>query len=112
MFALFRLSRQKCSFDDVRAERQRLGLRLLLMQTFVPPLQALPLLRSGERTPGPFENASFLILPVACLLLGFPSIYFLVRYSGGQARMLLPTLNLLVFTYSTALLLCALFAAP
>lgn len=104
--ALFRLNRAKFSFDDVGPDRQRLGLRLLLMQTFVPPLQVLPLLRSVTRIPSPLENASVLILPVASLLLGFPSLYFLVRYSRGRAQVLLPSLNLLIFTYSTALLLC------
>lgn len=109
--ALFRPNRPKCSFDDVAAERQRLGLRLLLMQTFVPPLQLLPLLRSVTRIPTPLETASVLVLPVASLLLGFSSLYFLVRYSRGRAQMLLPSLNLLVFTYSTALLLWV-FATP
>ncbi len=34
-----------------RTEGQRIGLRLLILQAFIPPLQMLPLLRNGHDPP-------------------------------------------------------------
>ena len=90
-----------------RTEGQRTGLRLLVLQTFIPPLQMLPLLRSVTTLPSRLSSECVIFLPVASLLLGSASFYFLLRYSRVWARIFLPLLNLLVFTYSAALFLAA-----
>ena len=95
------------SGDTRLAEQQRVGLRLLLTQALVPPLQVLPLLRSATSAPSRAATVGTLLLPVASLLLGGCSMYFIVRYSRGVARFLLPTLNLLVFTFTAALFIAA-----
>jgi hypothetical protein len=105
--ALRRWNRKAPSDRNSSPERQRVGLRLLLLQTLVPPLQVLPLLRSVTTIPSQIATASFMLLPVLSLLLGGVSLYFLVRYSRGLARVLLPSLNLFVFTCSAVLLLFA-----
>ncbi len=89
------------------SEGQRTGLRLLLLQTLVPPLQVLPLLRSVTTSPSQLDNASVILLPIASFLLGSTSFYFVIRYSRRLARVALPLLNLLVFTYSAALFVAA-----
>ena len=105
--ALVRWNREVTPTGYKSPERQRVGRRLLLMQTLVPPLQLLPLLRSVTVAPSQLATASVMLLPVASLLFGSASLYFLVRYSRGLARVLLPSLNLLVITYSAALLVSA-----
>ncbi len=90
-----------------RTEGQRTGLRLLVLQAFVPPLQMLSLLRSVTTVPSQLASECVIFLPVATLLLGSASLYFLIRNSRFLARILLPLLNLLVFTYSAALFIAA-----
>lgn len=105
--ALSRVKRASLSGSSWKPERQLVGLRLLFTQTLVPLLQVLPLLRSVTSAPSQLANASVILLPVASLLLGIASFYFLVRYSRGLGQIFLPALNLLVFTYSAALLIAA-----
>ena len=105
--ALVRCSRSAVLSGRQDSGRQRVGLRLLLMQALVPPLQLLPLMRSVTSVPSRLAGASILLLPVASLFLGSFSIYFLVRYSLGVARILLPSLNLMVLTCTAALLVGA-----
>ena len=90
-----------------RTEGQRIGLRLLVLQAFIPPLQMLPLLRNVTTLPSRLASECVILLPVASLLLGSASLYFLLRHSRLWARIFLPLLNLLVFTYSAALFIAA-----
>ncbi len=107
LVTLVRSGRSVVSGDNRVAEQQRAGLRLLLTQALVPPLQVLPLLRSVTWAPNRVAAVSTLLLPIASLLLGCCSMYFLIRYSRGLSRVLLPSLNLLVFTFTAALLIAA-----
>lgn len=107
LVALLRSGRSVVSGDNRVAEQQRVGLQLLLTQALVPPLQVLPLLRSVTSAPSTVAATSTLLLPFASLLLGCCSMYFLIRYSRGLSRFPLPSLNLLVFTFTVALLIAA-----
>ena len=90
-----------------RSEGQLTGLRLLLLQTLIPPLQVIPLLRNVTTAPGQFASDCVMFLPVASFLLGGASLYFIILNSRQLARIFLPLLNLLVFTYSAALFIGA-----
>ena len=105
--ALSRWRQASLAGRNTNPEQQRVGLRLLLVQTFVPPLQVLPLLRSVTVAPSQLGSACVVLLPAASLLIGITSSYFVVRSSRGVARVALPLLNLLVCTYSAALLIAA-----
>lgn len=105
--ALFRWRLTSDNESEIHAQRQLTGLRLLLLQTLVPPLQVLPLLRSATTLPSRFASDFVVLLPLASLLLGGASLYFLVLNSRQLARLLLPLLNLLVLVYSVALFVAA-----
>ena len=93
--------------NKVRFQGQLTGLRLLLLQTLVPPLQFLPLLRSVAAVPSRFASDCVVLLPLASLLLGGASLFFLILHSRQLARFVLPLLSLLVLVYSAALFVAA-----
>jgi hypothetical protein len=105
--ALFNWNSPPNDESKVRSQGQLTGLRLLLLQTLIPPLQFLPLLRSVTTPPSRFASDCVMLLPVASLLLGGASLYFLILNSRQLARLVLPMLNVLVFTYSAALFVAA-----
>ena len=105
--ALFRWRLMSDNESKVGSQGQLTGLRLLLLQTLVPPLQFLPLLRNVTAVPSRFASDCVVLLPLASLLLGGASLYFLVLNSRQLARLFLPLLNLLVLVYSAALFVAA-----
>ena len=105
--ALFRWRSTPDNESKVGSQGQLTGLRLLLLQTLVPPLQFLPLLRSVTTVPSRFASNCVMLLPLASLLLGIASLHFLVLNSRQLARLFLPLLNLLVLVYSAALFIAA-----
>ena len=95
----------------VRARLERLGLRLLLLQTIVPFLQFLTNLRSTAVPPSSFEVHAVMVLALLAFAVCPCTLYLLIRYTRGTGRLLLPLLSLGAFVCSALLFLAQLATA-